>query len=220
VLNVILRGFLATLAPILPHMAEDAWQALPYEVDETSVFQAGFGAGSGGVAEYAKALPDDVAAEWVALRALRDTANKALEEARTQKTLGASLEAKLLVHTDDPVLASALAKCSAAGNAVDSLNFVLLTSQVEVMASADAVDAAEGVLARASDDELRLTLGIARADGTKCERCWNYSPTVGDSERYVGVCNRCDAALDAMEFPHVTSMPTPAAAPDEATLAA
>ena len=38
-----------------------------------------------------------------------------------------------------------------------------------------------------------------RAQGEKCERCWNYSTRVGESSRYPTVCERCVAALEEIE---------------------
>jgi isoleucyl-tRNA synthetase len=43
------------------------------------------------------------------------------------------------------------------------------------------------------------SIAIATADGEKCERCWNYSTHVGESERYPTVCERCIAALNEIE---------------------
>ena len=40
VLAGILQGLLPALAPVLPHMAEDAWQHLPWSAPAESVFQA------------------------------------------------------------------------------------------------------------------------------------------------------------------------------------
>ena len=40
---------------------------------------------------------------------------------------------------------------------------------------------------------------IARADGKKCERCWNYSTHVGEDADYPTVCERCVAALREIE---------------------
>ena len=37
-----LQGMLPALAPILPHLAEDAWQSLSWEVPTASVFQSGW----------------------------------------------------------------------------------------------------------------------------------------------------------------------------------
>ena len=40
---------------------------------------------------------------------------------------------------------------------------------------------------------------VRRADGQKCERCWNYSPRVGESSRYPAACERCVEALKEIE---------------------
>ena len=37
-----LQGLLPALAPILPHLAEDAWQNMPWAVPTASVFQSGW----------------------------------------------------------------------------------------------------------------------------------------------------------------------------------
>ena len=37
------------------------------------------------------------------------------------------------------------------------------------------------------------------ADGSKCERCWNYSVRVGEFEKYPTVCERCIEALGEIE---------------------
>jgi isoleucyl-tRNA synthetase len=44
-----------------------------------------------------------------------------------------------------------------------------------------------------------LTIKIDRADGAKCERCWNYSTHVGENVRYPKVCERCTEALAEIE---------------------
>jgi isoleucyl-tRNA synthetase len=41
-----------------------------------------------------------------------------------------------------------------------------------------------------------VSIAVSRAEGEKCERCWNYSTRVGESERYPTVCERCVAALN------------------------
>jgi len=43
------------------------------------------------------------------------------------------------------------------------------------------------------------SIEIKRADGAKCERCWNYSTHVGESADYPTLCERCVAALDEIE---------------------
>jgi isoleucyl-tRNA synthetase len=36
---------------------------------------------------------------------------------------------------------------------------------------------------------------VKKADGLKCERCWNYSTRVGEDKNYPTVCERCSAVL-------------------------
>ena len=44
-----------------------------------------------------------------------------------------------------------------------------------------------------------LSVAVQRADGTKCERCWNYSTHVGENADYPTVCERCVKALTEIE---------------------
>ena len=44
-----------------------------------------------------------------------------------------------------------------------------------------------------------LSVEVSRAAGEKCERCWNYSVRVGESERYPTACERCVEALREIE---------------------
>jgi isoleucyl-tRNA synthetase len=66
----------------------------------------------------------------------------------------------------------------------NDLRYLFIVSQVELGNSRDG----EGV-----------SITIASADGGKCERCWNYSTRVGESETYPTVCERCVAALKEIE---------------------
>jgi isoleucyl-tRNA synthetase len=44
-----------------------------------------------------------------------------------------------------------------------------------------------------------LAIKIERANGAKCERCWNYSTHVGENPRYPTVCERCSEVLAEIE---------------------
>jgi isoleucyl-tRNA synthetase len=44
-----------------------------------------------------------------------------------------------------------------------------------------------------------VSISVSVAEGGKCERCWNYSTRVGESERFPTVCERCVAALKEIE---------------------
>jgi isoleucyl-tRNA synthetase len=80
------------------------------------------------------------------------------------------------------------------GNGVDELRYLLISSQVELVDSAANLYHLEYKMI--ADN---LAIAVVNADGEKCERCWNYSPTVGQSSEYPTICDRCVAAL-AGEF--------------------
>ena len=40
-----------------------------------------------------------------------------------------------------------------------------------------------------------VSVQVSKADGKKCERCWNYSVHVGQDAVYPTVCERCSAVL-------------------------
>ena len=109
-----------------------------------------------------------------------------------------------MVASDDPLLKPLLSEWSAAAaagdaNGVDELRYFFLTSQAELAPDAAAVEAAAAYTVSA--DEPSFTLGVGKATGKKCERCWHYSAesTYG-SDDYPGVCDRCATALERMAF--------------------
>lgn len=142
------QGLLSALAPVTPHMAEDAWLNLPWARPADSVFQSGWApapaAGGAADAQYWQRLPAAEAAAWEGVLAVREAANAVLEKARIAKLIGPGLEAALHIHTDSPEVTAALAALAAAGNGADELRFVFITSEVHLAGSADAVAAAAG----------------------------------------------------------------------------
>jgi isoleucyl-tRNA synthetase len=59
--------------------------------------------------------------------------------------------------------------------------------------------AAAGAGAQKSESLPGLNVRVLRADGAKCERCWNYSTHVGENADYPTVCERCVKALTEIE---------------------
>ena len=44
-----------------------------------------------------------------------------------------------------------------------------------------------------------MHIEVKKADGAKCDRCWNYSAHVGEDKTYPTVCERCSAVLKELE---------------------
>jgi isoleucyl-tRNA synthetase len=188
VLAIALENLAKAIAPVLSHLAEDIWQFLPYDTPYKSVFEAGW------VATQAEWKNPELAVSWAKLRDIRAEVNGVMEKARNDKAIGSSLEAKVLLYVLDSELKKQLESFnltdSLSGNGVDELRYFFLASQVELVDSLDAVRKAD------YKSELDwLAVGIANADGEKCERCWNYSTRVGEFSSNPTICERCHAAL-------------------------
>ena len=107
---------------------------------------------------------------WETIFEIRDEVLRSLETARNEKRIGSSLEAKVNLTTDAATTRFLLDHFS-------ELRYIFIVSQVEVH---------EGD---------RFAVRIEKADGEKCERCWNYSTRVGENEHFPTVCERCADAL-------------------------
>lgn len=192
VLAVAVENLARAIAPVLAHTAEDIWQYLPYSTPFQSVFQAGW------VNFPPEWQQPELGKTWEELRQIRTEVNKVMEQARTEKLIGSSLEAKVLLYVADADLRATLDQFNPAdaltGNRVDQLRYLLIASQVELVATPELVQAA----GYHSQTE-KLAIGISKAEGEKCDRCWNYADSVGKSSENPLVCDRCEAAL-AGEF--------------------
>ncbi|MBA0739804.1 hypothetical protein Gogos_013039 [Gossypium gossypioides] len=195
------------IAPILPHLAEDVWQNLPfqYTIKDGSIAGFVFESKWPSVNEKWLTFPAEEVDFWGKVLELRTEVNKVLEIARTGKLIGSSLEAKVYLHVSDASLASRLLEMCSANNDADALHRIFLTSQVEVVPSLDheLVQNISHTGEYVVEDD-RVWIGVSKADGSKCERCWNYSPQVGSFTEHPTLCGRC--------FNVVGIQPTPAMA--------
>ncbi|MGI0484697.1 isoleucine--tRNA ligase [Pantanalinema rosaneae CENA516] len=189
VIQIALENLAKAIAPVLSHMAEDIWQFLPYSTPHKSVFQSGW------ITLDPQWQAPELAEKWQTLRQIRAEVNKVLEQARTEKAIGSSLEAKVLLSVPDTQLRATLQALnpadSLAGNHVDELRYLFLTSQVELLDSADRL---EGL--KYTTQSANLGIGVTDANGEKCDRCWNYSTHVGESATHPLLCERCVPAID------------------------
>ncbi len=167
-------------APILVFTSEEIWSHLPKLPDEPvnvhiNIFPE--------ESALRSRLDSNAKAEWENLRALRAQVLQELERARERKFISASLEAKILLRADGPHLQFLRIR------AVD-LPSLFIVSQVEILL----LDSHAF-----NNDSGPVQIEVLRADGAKCERCWNYSTHVGENTRYPGICERCSEALAEIE---------------------
>ncbi len=192
VMAIILETLAKAIAPVLCHMAEDIWQNLPYETEHQSVFNAGWYQ-----LDPQWAADETLFQRWEELRKIRNGVNLVLEKARTEKLIGASLEAKILMRDVDGALTDWLAALNPADSLsesprVDELRYLLLVSQVEFVTAALDDQQYQDTLELAAG---KLQIAVVKADGHKCDRCWNYSTQVGTFTDDPTICERCNEAL-------------------------
>jgi len=173
---------LATLlAPIMSFTCEEVWQYLPkLESRVESVHLAHFPSETEILGSSEISAKDPKSDEdWRSLRAVRDNVLKALEEARNNKLIGKALEAQVHITVSDPVY-SLLQRYAA------QLRYLFIVSAVTLVQGSG--NGTSGV-----------HVEVKKADGAKCDRCWNYSPHVGEDKAYPTVCERCSAVLKELE---------------------
>ena len=164
------------LAPIMSFTCEEVWPYLPkVESREQSVHLALFPSGADVLGHQIAEHDEQQDKDWATLRSVRDEVLKALEEARNQKLLGTGLEAQVTLTAPEPVY-SLLAR---------------YTPQLRYLFIVSAVTLTQG----SGNGTSGVTAEVKKADGQKCERCWNYSTRVGEDQNYPTVCERCAAVL-------------------------
>ena len=164
------------IAPILCFTSQEIWDFMPKTegMNKYVVFEQMPKAG-----QYA--ADDAFKAKWAQLIAVRDEVKKVLEQARAEKTIGASLEASVTLYCNDAVydLLNSIP--------MDELADLMIVSHVElVKGEGGSVSAVEG-----------LGVAAAHATGEKCERCWKYSATIGSHAAHPTLCARCASVVEA-----------------------
>jgi isoleucyl-tRNA synthetase len=165
-MHQITHAMLRWMAPFLSFTAEEAWPVLAGELNKGSIFFETFAT-----------LPspnEALLAKWSRIRAIRDQANKAIEDLRAAGSVGASLQANLTITAgaDDAALLRSLGP---------DLRFVTITSAVTVL------------------DGPELAIDVSPSTATKCERCWHYRDDVGSDPAHPTICGRCVSNLAEAE---------------------
>jgi isoleucyl-tRNA synthetase len=169
------------LAPVMSFTCDEIWHYLPAVPGRAqSVHLTRFPSleeilGKGVAAEDKRQADD-----WSTLHAVRDEVLKALEEARNNKLIGAPLEAQVRLSATEPAY-SVLSRYR------DELRYVFIVSAVTLDQPAS------------GNGTAGVSVQVSKADGKKCERCWNYSIHVGEDHIYPTVCERCSAVLKEID---------------------
>lgn len=161
------------IAPILAFTAEEIWQYLPGERNESVMLNTWYE----GLARLPEGFALD-AAYWTRVMAVKGSVNKELEALRSAKAIGGNLQAEVTLFGDDALQAD-LARL---GN---ELRFVLITSTAEVRPAGEAPEQA------VTTEVPGLKLRILKSEHAKCGRCWHHRADVGTHAAHPELCGRC-----------------------------
>src|SRR5574337_1106228 len=162
------------LAPVLSFTAEEIWQAMPGERGESVLFETWYD----GLAS-CQGSPEQ-RRYWADLLAIRDTASRVLEGMRKADKIGAALEAKVVVHADDPLRARY-------AESADELRFFFITSELDLAP----LDPRSDDVARVELDGAEAWVSASVSEAAKCVRCWHRRDDVGSHAEHPELCGRC-----------------------------
>ena len=107
---------------------------------------------------------------------IKEIVSKKLEEARAEKVIGHSLNAKVTLYAEGDLY-------NFIKDNLKLLQSVFITSGVEVEENQ-------------RDAEVKLGVKVEQAEGEKCERCWMISKTVGLNKLHPTICKKCSDNLE------------------------
>jgi isoleucyl-tRNA synthetase len=169
------------IAPILSFTAEEAWQHLPGNRDNTIFIQKWY---AGELEEFtaSKEISD---ADWDEISEIKDKVSKLLEEERSAKIIGSSLEAEIKIwHSPECVRKIKN----------DELRFIFITSYADIVDDEEPhKDAIK--LHNSSADSADYFVLVKKSEHQKCVRCWHHREDVGADSQHPELCFRCISNL-------------------------
>jgi isoleucyl-tRNA synthetase len=161
VIYYMLESLMGVMAPILSFLAEESYKHYAFKTAE-SIFLTDFPKAN---AEWKNPA---IKEKFTSLIETRTEVQKVLENLRTQKVIGASLEAQVNITVP--------AEKYKVLTSFKGLREFLIVSEVLVK-------------------EGEFSINASKANGEKCVRCWTYSTEITNSGEHSGICPKCIEAL-------------------------
>ena len=172
VLNNILVTMTKLMSPVISFTAEEIWKNISGDREE-SVFLSAFPAADD------KFLDTALEEKWEKFITIRNDVNKALEIKRQDKFIGNALEAKIMLYLPEN-------EFNLLSGYKEFLPTLFIVSGADIKPASGKVDGAYE-----SEDIKGMSVIVEKAEGWKCERCWNWSTSVGTFGDAPELCRRC-----------------------------
>jgi isoleucyl-tRNA synthetase len=160
----ILDSMVRMLAPILAHTAEEAWAAMKFKSENADTVH---------LASMPK-VDDSIdykasEGKWKNIMSLRDDVLRELEQLRKNQEIASNQEATVTVATNDEKLVSLLE-----GFGLENFATLCIISEFKL---------------EKCDCETQVK--VNKSNHNKCDRCWNFWPSVGTDSEHPKLCQRC-----------------------------
>ncbi|HIJ66912.1 MAG TPA: isoleucine--tRNA ligase [Planctomycetes bacterium] len=159
----ILDALVQMLAPVLAHTAEEAWSAMKHKSEDVQSVHL---ATMPKVDESIDWQSEE--AKWDKVMGLRDEVLRELEGLRQAQKIASNQESAVSITTDNEELISLVSDLG-----VETFAALCIVSEVKLQ----------------SGDCLKVAAD--KSSHAKCQRCWNYRPSVGAVGTYPDLCRRC-----------------------------
>ena len=168
---IILDSLVKMLAPMICYTAEEIWSYMPHLKGENPEsimlnYWPDFNP------EYENHSLEE---KWNHILKLKEIVAKELEIARAEKVIGHSLNAKVILFADEK-------EYNFLKENQEQLMTVFIVSGLEIKE-------------KTAEQKDSITVKVEQAEGKKCERCWQYSTTVGEDKDNPTICHKCSVAV-------------------------
>ena len=175
----VLDALTRIVSPILAFTSDEIWQFMPHtkDVDPRHVVYNSIPEAEGN-------YDAEFMARWEKIHEMREDVKKALEIARTNKVIGASLDAKITLYADGEIY-------DFAKSVEDMLKTVFMVSEFQL------VQGGEGEF---KGDVEGMSITATHAEGEKCARCWSFTGDLGADANHPTICARCANVIKTIDF--------------------
>ena len=168
---IILDSLVKMLAPMICYTAEEIWSYMPHLKGENPEsimlnYWPDFNP------EYEDHSSEE---KWNHILKLKEIVAKELEIARAEKVIGHSLNAKVILFADEK-------EYNFLKENQEQLMTVFIVSGLEIKE-------------KTAEQKESIAVKVEQAEGQKCERCWQYSTTVGEDKENPTICHKCSVAV-------------------------
>jgi isoleucyl-tRNA synthetase len=166
----ILDALVRMLAPILVHTAEEAWQANKSKSQDVDSVHMTL------MPEQEPAIDlERNEAKWEKLMQLRDEVLRVLEGLRRDQEIASNQQAAVEIVADDDEMIVAVADFG-----IEAFAALCIVSEVTLRKGRE------------------FRVAARKSPHAKCQRCWNYWPTVGADAEHQDLCARCIEVVSAL----------------------